>query len=96
MAYVWQTTIQKGMLIDQDFYNSIQSTYNQVITYHCAADNTTYKGTNYTSDNTTDNTTYGQSSTTCTAYRITNYSTYDTDSTRYTNDFISNKTSHAL
>lgn len=97
MAYVWQTTIQKGTLIDQDFYDSIQSTYNEVISKHCTADNTTYKGTNYTADNVTDNTTYGQQTgTVCTAYRVTNYQTYDTDNTGYTGDYRTNYTSYKL
>lgn len=96
MAYVWQNSISSGSVIKSDFYSSIQSTYTEVTTKHCTADYSTYKGTNYSNDNTTDNTTYTSSGTTCTAYRLTHHRSFDTDGVSHSNYYLSNKTSYSL
>ena len=96
MAYVWQNSISSGSIVKTDFYSSIKSTYTEVTTKHCTADYSTYKLTNYSNDNTTDNTSYTSSETTCTAYRVKYYSNFDTDGTHYSNYYSSNKTSYNL
>lgn len=96
MAYVWQNSISSGSVIKSDFYSSIQSTYTEVTTKHCTADYSTYKLTNYSNDNTTDNTSYTSSGTTCTAYRVTFYSGYDTDRLSHSTYYLTNKTSHTI
>lgn len=95
MAYVWQNSISNGSVIKTDFYSSIQSTYTEVTTKHCTTDYSTYKSTNYSNDNTTDNTSYSTGGL-CTAYRLTFYNGYDTDRTSHNNYFSSNKTSYNL
>lgn len=43
MAYVWQSSITSGTVILDEFYFSIQDTYNEVINNHCPSN---YTGVN--------------------------------------------------
>ena len=52
-TYVWQTTITPGTIIKDDFYYSIESTYNTVTENHCPSNYSGYNRTVYSnkSDN---------------------------------------------
>ena len=41
MAYVWQTSINSGTVILDEFYYSISDTYTEVINNHCPSNYTT-------------------------------------------------------
>lgn len=52
MSYVWQTSINSGSVVMNEFYNSIQDTYTEVMNNHCPSNYTTVN-TDYT-DNSDD------------------------------------------
>lgn len=66
MSYKWETRINIGDVVEQDFYTSIEDTYNYVSENHCRSNYSGYISTNYASENT-----HNSSVTTCSSNNST-------------------------
>lgn len=106
MAYVWQTSITSGNIAKKDFYNSISSTYTEVMNSHCPSNHTGYDSSVYsnktdnssvtscsandTSDKSGNNTSY-----TCSSDKATYYATdYTSNDSYYSSNLSTNKSSN--
>lgn len=79
MSYKWETRINIGDVVEQEFYTSIENTYNEVSENHCPSNYSGYVSSNYSSKNT-----HNSSVTTCSSnnstVKATNNSSFDRDS----------------